>query len=39
VVKFLEKKTPLQEVVFVLFDNRTCEVYIEELERLLSKST
>ncbi|HWR70258.1 MAG TPA: O-acetyl-ADP-ribose deacetylase [Dehalococcoidia bacterium] len=38
VVKFLEKKTPLQEVVFVLFDNRTCEVYIEELERLLSKS-
>ena len=39
VVKSLEKKTPLQEVVFVLFDNRTCEVYIEELERLLSKST
>jgi O-acetyl-ADP-ribose deacetylase (regulator of RNase III) len=39
VVKFLDKKTPLQEVVFVLFDNRTCEVYIEELERLLSKST
>ncbi len=39
VVKFLEKKTPLQEVVFVLFDNRTCEVYIEELERLLSRST
>ncbi len=39
VVKFLEKKSPLQEVVFVLFDNRTCEVYIEELERLLSRST
>ena len=39
VIKFLEKKTSLQEVVFVLFDNRTCEVYIEELERLLSKST
>ena len=39
VIKFLEKTTSLQEVVFVLFDNRTCEVYIEELERLLSKST
>jgi len=39
VVKFLEKEVPLQEVVFVLFDNRTCEVYIEELEHLLSKST
>ena len=38
VVSFLKKKVPLQEVVFVLFDNRTCEVYIEELERLLSKS-
>jgi O-acetyl-ADP-ribose deacetylase (regulator of RNase III) len=39
VIKFLEKEVSLQEVVFVLFDNRTCEVYIEELERLLSKST
>jgi O-acetyl-ADP-ribose deacetylase (regulator of RNase III) len=39
VIKFLGKEVPLQEVVFVLFDNRTCEVYIEELERLLSKST
>lgn len=39
VIKFLQKETPLQEVVFVLFDNRTCEVYIEELERLLSKGT
>jgi O-acetyl-ADP-ribose deacetylase len=39
VLKFLQKKSSLQEVVFVLFDNRTCEVYIEELERLLSKST
>jgi O-acetyl-ADP-ribose deacetylase (regulator of RNase III) len=38
-IKFLEKQESLQEVVFVLFDNRTCEVYIEELERLLSKST
>ncbi|MBN2098226.1 MAG: O-acetyl-ADP-ribose deacetylase [Dehalococcoidia bacterium] len=38
VIKFLEKEVSLQEVVFVLFDNRTCEVYIEELERLLSKS-
>lgn len=39
VVKFIEKETSLQEVIFVLFDHRTCEVYIEELERLLSKST
>lgn len=39
VIKFLQKETPLQEVVFVLFDNRTCEVYIEQLERLLSKGT
>jgi O-acetyl-ADP-ribose deacetylase (regulator of RNase III) len=39
VIKFLEKQVSLQEVVLVLFDNRTCEVYIEELERLLSKST
>jgi len=39
VIRFLEKKASLQEVVFVLFDNRTCEVYIEELERLLSEST
>ena len=39
VIKFLEKEVPLQEVVFVLFDNRTCEVYIEEMERLLSKNT
>ncbi len=38
VIKFLEKDVSLQEVVFVLFDNRTCEVYIEELERLLSES-
>lgn len=37
VVKFLERKAPLQEVVFVLFDNRTCEIYVEELERVLSK--
>jgi len=39
VIKFLEKQESLEEVVFVLFDNRTCEVYIEELERLLSNST
>jgi O-acetyl-ADP-ribose deacetylase (regulator of RNase III) len=39
VIKFLEKQVSLQEVVFVLFDNRTCEVYVEELERLLSRST
>jgi O-acetyl-ADP-ribose deacetylase (regulator of RNase III) len=38
VINFIKKEVPLQEVVFVLFDNRTCEVYIEELERLLSKS-
>jgi O-acetyl-ADP-ribose deacetylase (regulator of RNase III) len=36
VIRFLEKETSLQEVVFVLFDHRTCEVYVEELERLLS---
>ena len=39
VIRFLEEETSLQDVVFVLFDHRTCEVYIEELERLLSKST
>jgi O-acetyl-ADP-ribose deacetylase (regulator of RNase III) len=38
VIGFLEKETSLREVVFVLFDHRTCEVYIEELERLLSKT-
>jgi O-acetyl-ADP-ribose deacetylase (regulator of RNase III) len=38
VINFLEKEVSLQEVVFVLFDNRTCEVYIKEMERLLSKS-
>lgn len=38
VIKFLQKETSLQEVVFVLFDNRTCEVYVEEMQRLLSKS-
>lgn len=38
VIKFVQKETSLQEVVFVLFDNRTCEVYSEELQRLLSKS-
>jgi O-acetyl-ADP-ribose deacetylase (regulator of RNase III) len=37
VVGFLKKDTSLEEVVFVLFDHRTCEVYIEELERLLPK--
>jgi O-acetyl-ADP-ribose deacetylase (regulator of RNase III) len=36
VIRFLEKETSLQEVVFVLFDHRTREVYVEELERLLS---
>jgi O-acetyl-ADP-ribose deacetylase (regulator of RNase III) len=36
VIRFVEKETSLQDVVFVLFDHRTCEVYIEELERLLS---
>ena len=36
VIRFLEEETSLQDVVFVLFDHRTCEVYIEELERLLS---
>jgi O-acetyl-ADP-ribose deacetylase (regulator of RNase III) len=39
VIRLLEEETSLQEVVFVLFDHRTCEVYVEELERLLSKST
>ncbi len=37
VIRFLEKNTSLEEVVFVLFDHRTCEVYIEELERLLPR--
>jgi O-acetyl-ADP-ribose deacetylase len=37
VIKFLEKDATLKEVVFVLFDNRTREVYLEALERLLSK--
>lgn len=37
VIVFLQKKTSLEEVVFVLFDHRTCEVYIEELERLLPR--
>lgn len=36
VISFLEKQTSLQDVTFVLFDHRTCEVYVEELERLLS---
>lgn len=36
VIRFLEEETSLQDVIFVLFDHRTCEVYIEELERLLS---
>jgi len=38
VIRFLERETSLEEVVFVLFDHRTGEVYIEELERLLSES-
>jgi len=38
VIKFLEKETSLQETVFVLFDHRTCEVYAETLERLMSGS-
>lgn len=37
VTRFLEKDTTLEEVVFVLFDHRTCEIYIEELERLLPR--
>ena len=36
VTRFLERETSLEEVVFVLFDNRTCEVYAETLERLMS---
>ena len=39
VIGFLKKETPLQEVVFVLFDHRTCEVYVETLERLMPAST
>jgi O-acetyl-ADP-ribose deacetylase (regulator of RNase III) len=39
VIRFIEKETSLQEIVFVLFDHRTCEVYIETLERLMSGST
>jgi O-acetyl-ADP-ribose deacetylase (regulator of RNase III) len=38
VIEFLEKDTSLKDVVFVLFDHRTCEVYVEELESLLSGS-
>jgi O-acetyl-ADP-ribose deacetylase (regulator of RNase III) len=38
-IEFLEKETSLEDVVLVLFDHRTCEVYIEELDSLLSKST
>ncbi len=37
VIEFLEQDTSLEGVVFVLFDHRTCEVYIEELERLLPR--
>jgi len=39
VIRFLEREPSLEEVVFVLFDHRTGEVYVEVLERLLSKST
>lgn len=35
VIAFLKKDASLEEVVFVLFDHRTCVVYIEALERLL----
>lgn len=35
VITFLQSNTIFEEVVFVLFDHRTCEVYIEELERVL----
>jgi O-acetyl-ADP-ribose deacetylase (regulator of RNase III) len=36
VIRFLEREPSLEEVVFVLFDHRTCEVYAETLERLMS---
>ena len=39
VIRFLERETPIREVVFVLFDHRTCEVYVETLARLMSGST
>ena len=39
VISFLKKETSLQEVVFVLFDHRTCEVYVETLKRLMPAST
>jgi O-acetyl-ADP-ribose deacetylase len=39
VIRFLERETSLEEVVFVLFDHRTGEVYAETLERLMSGST
>jgi len=38
VIKFLGTEKSLREVVFVLFDHRTGEVYAETLERLLLKS-
>jgi O-acetyl-ADP-ribose deacetylase (regulator of RNase III) len=39
VIRFIEKEKSLQEIVFVLFDHRTCEIYVETLERLTSGST
>ena len=39
VIRFLEREPSLEEVVFVLFDHRTCEVYAETLARLMSGST
>ncbi len=39
VIGFLKKEPSLQEVVFVLFDHRTCEVYAETLKRLMPAST
>lgn len=38
VIRFLENETPLQEVVFVLFDRRIYEIYVETLERLIAGS-
>ena len=39
VIRFLEGEPSLEEVVFVLFDHRTRDVYAETLARLMSGST
>jgi len=40
VVSFLEEKTaPIQEVVFVLFDSRTYQVYCSVLDKIITRAT